>query len=63
MKEKICLMGLLQGMSRGSVVTNLNQSMLQYNGNIPVHLQPKGLRYTISWEDYAYHVLGFSESW
>jgi hypothetical protein len=41
MKEKICLTGLLLGMNYGCITTNLKQSMLQYSGNIPVHLQPK----------------------
>jgi hypothetical protein len=44
MKEKICLIGLLLETNHGCVTTNLNQSMLQHSGNIPVHLQSKNLR-------------------
>jgi hypothetical protein len=62
-KEKISLTGLLLGMNHGYITSNPNQSMLQFNGNIPVHLvQPKIQDYTISWEGCAYHVLGFSGS-
>jgi hypothetical protein len=42
--EKICLTVLLLGTNHGCITTNPNQSMLQCNGNIPVHLQPKSLR-------------------
>jgi hypothetical protein len=42
--EKICLTGLLLGTNHGCITTNLNQSTLQCNGNILVHLQPKSLR-------------------
>jgi hypothetical protein len=38
MKEKICVTGLLLGMNHGCITTNLNQSMLQCSGKIPVHL-------------------------
>jgi hypothetical protein len=31
MKEKICLTGLLLGMNHGSITTNPNQSVLQFN--------------------------------
>jgi hypothetical protein len=41
---KICLTGFLLGTNHGCVNTNLNQSMLQCNRSIPVHLQPKSLR-------------------
>jgi hypothetical protein len=46
MKGKICLTGLLLGTNHGCITTNPNQSVLQCNGNIPVHLlvQPKYLR-------------------
>jgi hypothetical protein len=46
MKEKIliCLTGLLLGTNHGCFTTNPNQSVLQCNGNIPLHLQPKSLR-------------------
>jgi hypothetical protein len=44
MKETICLTGLLLGMTHVCITTNLNQSIFQCNGNIPVHPQPKSLR-------------------
>jgi hypothetical protein len=46
MKEKICSTGLLLGTNSGCITTNPNQSELQCNGNIPVHIlvQPKRLR-------------------
>jgi hypothetical protein len=46
MKEKLCLTGLLLRTNHGCITTNPNQSVLQCNRNIPVHLlvQPKSLR-------------------
>jgi hypothetical protein len=44
MNEKISVIGLLLRTIHGRITTNLNQSVLQCNGNIPVHLQPKNLR-------------------
>jgi hypothetical protein len=43
LKEKIRIIGLLLGTNHGYITTNPNQSVLQCNGNIPVHLQPKSL--------------------
>jgi hypothetical protein len=40
MEETICLTGMLLGMNHGCITTYPNQSMLQCNGNIPLHLQP-----------------------
>jgi hypothetical protein len=40
------------------MITNPNQSMLRCNGNMPVHIQV----HAISWEGYAFRVLGFSWS-
>jgi histone-lysine N-methyltransferase SETMAR len=57
-----CLIWLLLGTNHGCITTNLNQSGLHCNGNIPVNLQPKFWGYAISWESYAYCVLGFSGS-
>jgi hypothetical protein len=63
MKEKICLTGLLVGTNRGCITTNPNWSMLQFNGNMPVHFPPESLRLChLIWEGYAYHIFGFSES-
>jgi hypothetical protein len=62
MKKKIYLTVLLLGTNPGCITTNLNQSVLHCNGNITVHLQPEIQGYAISWEGYAYHVLGFSVS-
>jgi hypothetical protein len=47
MKEKIrvCLTGLLLGTNHGCIITNQNQSVLQCNGNIQVHLQPKSSKF------------------
>jgi hypothetical protein len=58
------LTGLLLGTNHGRSTTNPNQRVLQCNGNITVHLQPKvlGSEYAINWEGHAYHVLGFSGS-
>jgi hypothetical protein len=49
MKEKIrvCSIGLLLGTNHGCFTTNPNQSMLQCNRNIPVHLQSKCLKYKV----------------
>jgi hypothetical protein len=47
MKEKICLTGSLLGANHGCLTTNLNRSVFQYNGNIPVHLQPKSLKFKV----------------
>jgi hypothetical protein len=46
MQMEICLIGLLLGINHGCITINPNQSVLQCNGNIPVHLlvQPKSLR-------------------
>jgi hypothetical protein len=44
MKEKICLTGLLLGSNHGCIATNPNQSVLQFNRNIPFHFQPTNLR-------------------
>jgi hypothetical protein len=35
------------GTNHGCITTNPNQSMLQYNGNIPVHLQPKSSNFKV----------------
>jgi hypothetical protein len=43
-KEKICFTELLLGKNHGWITINANQSVLQCNGNITVHLQPKSLR-------------------
>jgi hypothetical protein len=48
MKEKICLTGLLLGTNHGCITTNPNKSVLQCNGNIPVHLRPKSSKFTPS---------------
>jgi hypothetical protein len=42
--KKICLTGLLPVTNHRCITTNSNQSVLQCNGNIRVHLQPKCLR-------------------
>jgi hypothetical protein len=39
--EKLCSTELLLGANHGCITTNLNQSVLHCNGNIPVHLQQK----------------------
>jgi hypothetical protein len=44
MKEMICLTGLLLGTNHGCITSNPNQSVLQCNGNIPIHHQTKSLR-------------------
>jgi hypothetical protein len=62
MKEKIYTTGLFLGANHGYSTANPNQSMLQCNGNIPVHLSQKVSGYAISWEVYAYRVLGFAGS-
>jgi hypothetical protein len=36
---------LLLGTNHGCITTNPNRSMLQCNGNIPVHLQPKSSKF------------------
>jgi hypothetical protein len=53
---------MLLGADHMYITTNPNQSVLQRNGNMPFHLQPKSLRLqvVISWEDYAYRILGIS---
>jgi hypothetical protein len=61
MKEKICLASLLLGTNHG-FTANSNESVLQCNGNIPVHLDPRSSSYSIRWEVYAYRVSGFSRS-
>jgi hypothetical protein len=38
MKEKIWLTGLLLGTNHGCITTDPDQSVLQSNGNIPVHI-------------------------
>jgi hypothetical protein len=43
---------MLLGTNHGRVTTNPNQTELQCIGNIPVHLQPKSLRFRV------YHQLG-----
>jgi hypothetical protein len=43
MQGEMCLTGLLLGRNHGCITTNSNQSELQCNGNIPVHLQLKSL--------------------
>jgi hypothetical protein len=50
MKEKICLIGLLLGTNHACITTNPNESLLQCNGNIPVHIlvQPKKFKVTPS---------------
>jgi hypothetical protein len=47
MKEKICLTGLLLGTDHECITTNPNQSVLQCNGNVPVHLQPKSSKFIV----------------
>jgi hypothetical protein len=49
-KEKIYITGLLLGTNHGCITTNPNQSVLQCNGNNPVHLQPESIRFTASTE-------------
>jgi hypothetical protein len=46
----VCLTGLLLGTNYGCITTNPNQSVLQCNGNIPVHLQIKKFKVTSSAE-------------
>jgi hypothetical protein len=41
MNEKVCLTGVLLRTNHGCITTNPNQSVLQFNGNIPVHLKRK----------------------
>jgi hypothetical protein len=48
MKEKIFIRGLLLGMNHGCITANPNQSMLQCNGNIPVHLEPKHSKFKVT---------------
>jgi histone-lysine N-methyltransferase SETMAR len=48
MQIKICLTGLLLETNHGCVTTKLNQSVLQCNGYIPVHFQPKKFKVTPS---------------
>jgi hypothetical protein len=58
MKEKICLIGLLLGASlptRTKACFNAKETS-QFTFNQKVE------GYAISWEGYAYHVLGFSGS-
>jgi hypothetical protein len=56
------LQRLLRYADEGEGMLNPNKRMLQCNGNIPVYFQPKVEGHAISWEGYAYHVLGFSGS-
>jgi hypothetical protein len=58
MKEKIlvCITGLLLGMNHCCITTNLNESVFQCNGNVPVYLRPKSLRLHHQLGRYAYHV-------
>jgi hypothetical protein len=44
MKGKVCLTGMWLGTNHGCITTNPNQSVVQCNRNIPVHIQPKSLR-------------------
>jgi hypothetical protein len=46
--ETTCWTGLLLGTNRGCITTNPNQSVLQCNGNIPLHLQPKSSKFKVS---------------
>jgi hypothetical protein len=48
MKEKKSLTILLLGRNHGCITTNPKQSVLQCNGNIPVHLQAKKFKVTPS---------------
>jgi hypothetical protein len=45
----------VSGMNHGCITTNPNQNVLQCNGNIPVHLQPKRSEFkvmrTIFWDN------------
>jgi hypothetical protein len=43
MQIKMCLTGLLLETNHECITTNPNQNVLQCNGNIKVHLQPKTL--------------------
>jgi hypothetical protein len=43
-KEKICGIRLLLRKNQECITTDLNQSLLQCNGNIPLYLQPKSLK-------------------
>jgi hypothetical protein len=45
--KKICIRGLLLGTNHGCISANPNQSVLQCNGNIPVHVQRESLRLRI----------------
>jgi hypothetical protein len=47
MKENRCLTGLLLEANGGCFTTSPDQSVLQSNGNIPVHLQPKGSKFKV----------------
>jgi hypothetical protein len=46
--KMMCLTGLLLGTDHGCITINQNQSVLQWNGNIPVHLQPKGSKFKVT---------------
>jgi histone-lysine N-methyltransferase SETMAR len=39
---------IVMGMNHGCITTNLNQSALQCNGNIPVHLQPNSSKFKVT---------------
>jgi hypothetical protein len=71
--KKISLTGLLLGTNHKSITTNPNQSVLQCNGNIPVHPQPKSSKFkvlpsavkvmlTMFWDSQGV-VSPFSEAW
>jgi hypothetical protein len=62
--KKICLTGLLLGMNHRCITNNPNKSMLQCNETslFTFDFDQKVRSYAISWEGYAYCVLGFSES-
>jgi transposase len=47
-KILVCLTRLLLGTNHGCFTTNMNQSVLQCNGNIPVHLQPKSSKFKVT---------------
>jgi hypothetical protein len=48
LKEKTCLTGLLLGSNHGRITSNPNQSLLQCNRNIPVHLQQKSSKLKVT---------------
>jgi hypothetical protein len=51
MKEKTCLTGLLLGANHGCITSNPNQSVIQCNGNTPIHLQPKSSKFKVTPSD------------